>query len=160
MTTTATPPTDTAASDKIRSEKSNTRRAMIGSYIVLLFFSILYIGPLLMLINTSLKTLPEFFQDPIGLASSLNFDNFVEAWDLANFPQYMANSALYTFTATAIFIATSLFSSDCTSGCDSLMENQRDSIAGRSPRKSMNALSRCSSNSARYAPGSETVQRS
>ena len=109
MTTTATPPTDTAASDRIRSEKSNTRRAMIGSYVVLLFFSILYIGPLLMLINTSFKTLPEFFQDPIGLANSINFDNFTEAWELASFPQYMINSVIYAAVATVIFIITSVF---------------------------------------------------
>ena len=109
MTTTQTPPTTEATSDKATSESKNSRRALIASYVVLLLFSILYIGPLLMLINTAFKTLPEFFQNPIGLASSLNFDNFIEAWDLANFPQYMVNSIIYAAVATVIFVITSVF---------------------------------------------------
>ena len=85
------------------------RRATIASYIVLFAFSILYIGPLLMLINTAFKTLPEFYKDPIGLASSFNFSNFTEAWDLANFPRYMFNSMIYAAVATTVFVITSVF---------------------------------------------------
>ncbi len=79
------------------------------SYFVLGLFSVFYLWPLFMLINTALKSLPEYLKDPAGLAPEPTLSNFSEAWELANFPQYMANSALYTFTATAIFIATSLF---------------------------------------------------
>ena len=50
-----------------------------------------------------------FYQDPIGLASSFNFDNFTEAWELANFPQYMINSIIYAAVATTIFVVTSVF---------------------------------------------------
>jgi raffinose/stachyose/melibiose transport system permease protein len=91
------------------SERRNTRRALIASYVVLAFFSILYIGPLLMLVNTAFKTLPEFYKDPIGLASSFNFENFTEAWELANFPRYMVNSIIYAAVATTIFVITSVF---------------------------------------------------
>jgi len=87
----------------------NARWGLIGSYVVLLLVSLLYIGPLLMLVNTAFKTLPEFYQDPIGLASSFNFDNFTEAWELANFPQYMFNSIIYATVATVIFVITSVF---------------------------------------------------
>lgn len=79
------------------------------SYAILIVFSILYIGPLFMLINASLKPLSEFFKDPISPVSSINFDNYTKAWDLANFPRYMLNSALYTAVATAIFVFTSVF---------------------------------------------------
>jgi raffinose/stachyose/melibiose transport system permease protein len=82
---------------------------LIASYVVLALFSVLYIGPLLMLVNTAFKTLPEFYQVPIGLASSFNFDNFTEAWELANFPQYMINSIIYASVATVIFVITSVF---------------------------------------------------
>ena len=111
MTTTAPSSSTTEALEPIRtpSERRNTRRALILSYVVLLFFSILYIGPLLMLINTAFKTLPEFYQDPIGLAQSFNFDNFTEAWELANFPRYMINSIIYAAVATTIFVITSVF---------------------------------------------------
>ena len=107
MTTTATPPT-TDSIDAVSGTR-RARRAKIASYVVLLLFSVLYIGPLLMLVNTAFKTLPEFYQDPIGLASNFNFDNFTEAWELANFPQYMINSIIYAAVATAIFVVTSVF---------------------------------------------------
>ena len=91
------------------SASARSRWLKIGSYAILGFFSIFYIWPLFMLINTSLRPFTEYLQDPGGLASEPSLANFSEAWELANFPQYMLNSALYTTTATAIFIATSLF---------------------------------------------------
>ncbi len=81
----------------------------IASYVALGLFSILYIAPLFMLVNASFKPLSEFFRDPISLASSINFDNYTKAWELANFPRYMVNSALYTAVATAVFVVTSVF---------------------------------------------------
>ncbi len=81
----------------------------VASYVFLGLFSILYIAPLFMLVNASFKPLSEFFKDPIGLASSFSFDNYVKAWDLANFPRYMINSAIYTAIATTIFVFTTLF---------------------------------------------------
>lgn len=107
MTTTTTPPTTRRL--KVPSVKKGSRRGLIASYVVLLFFSVLYIGPLLMLVNTAFKTLPEFYQNPIGLASGFNFENFTEAWRLANFPQYMINSIIYAGVATVIFVVTSVF---------------------------------------------------
>ena len=106
-TTTARSQTDT--SSHTPSGKRNARWAMAGSYAVLFVVALLYIGPLLMLINTAFKTLPEFYQNPVGLASSFNLDNFTEAWELANFPQYMINSIIYAAVATTIFVITSVF---------------------------------------------------
>ena len=79
------------------------------SYLILLIFAVLYIGPMFMLVNTSFKTLGDFFKDATALPTSLNFDNFVEAWEKANFPTYLVNSAIYTFSATAIYVITSVF---------------------------------------------------
>lgn len=81
----------------------------VASYVVLALFSILYLAPLFMLVNSSFKPLADFFRDPIGLASSINFDNYTKAWELANFPRYMLNSLFYTAVATAIFVVTTLF---------------------------------------------------
>lgn len=83
--------------------------AKLGSYLILLVFAAIYIGPLLMLVNTSFKTLSEFFRDATGLPQGLNFDNYIQAWNQANFPGYMLNSALYTAVATTIFVLTSVF---------------------------------------------------
>ena len=79
------------------------------SYAILAVFTILYITPLAMLINASFKSLSEFFRDPIGLVSGLNFDNYSSAWERANFSRYMLNSVLYTVVATTIFVITSVF---------------------------------------------------
>ena len=102
---------DTRFKKIVGTESASTRSRWlkIGSYAILGSFSIFYIWPLFMLINTSLRPFTEYLQDPGGLASDPSLANFSEAWELANFPQYMLNSALYTATATAIFIATSLF---------------------------------------------------
>lgn len=97
------------ALDETRSMTARSRTVKIASYVVLSVFSVFYIWPLFMLINTSLRPLREYLKDPAGLATSPSLTNFTDAWELANFPQYMLNSVIYTATATAIFVATSLF---------------------------------------------------
>jgi raffinose/stachyose/melibiose transport system permease protein len=81
----------------------------IGSYAVLVLFAIIYLGPLLMLVNTSLKTTPSFMKDPLAVASEFRVQNFVEAWNKANFPKYLVNSLLYTVGGTVIFTLTAVF---------------------------------------------------
>jgi raffinose/stachyose/melibiose transport system permease protein len=79
------------------------------SYAVLIIFAIIYAGPLLMLVNTSLKTLPEFMKSATSLVTSFKFDNFVDAWEKANFPRYLTNTILYTVSATLVYIVTAIF---------------------------------------------------
>lgn len=81
----------------------------IGSYTVLFFLALLYLGPLLMLVNTSLKTMPTFMKDATGLAVEFHTKNFIDAWNKANFPKYLLNTLLYTFAATSIYIITAVF---------------------------------------------------
>ncbi len=82
---------------------------MIGSYVILVFFAVLYAGPLLMLVNTALKTMPMFMKDATGLATEFHVQNFVDAWNKASFPKYLLNTVLYTVSATAIYILTAIF---------------------------------------------------
>jgi raffinose/stachyose/melibiose transport system permease protein len=81
----------------------------IASYVFLTLLLIAYLGPLLMLVNTSLKTMPEFMKDATSLASGLNFKNFADAWEKANFPKYLLNSLIYTASATLIYVLTAVF---------------------------------------------------
>jgi raffinose/stachyose/melibiose transport system permease protein len=81
----------------------------IGSYAVLLFFAVLYLGPLLMLVNTSLKTMPSFMKDATAPAAEFHVQNFSDAWEKASFPKYLLNSILYTASATSIYIITAVF---------------------------------------------------
>ncbi|MDE0515658.1 MAG: carbohydrate ABC transporter permease [Acidimicrobiaceae bacterium] len=84
------------------------RRQKLASYVILLVFAVLYIGPLLMLVTTAFKTLPEFFQNPTGMPESLRFENFTEAWNEAQFARYLINSVVYTTVATAVCVVTSV----------------------------------------------------
>jgi len=92
-----------------RSEMWRSRRTRLFSYGLLLLFAAFYVGPLLMLVSTSLKSLPEFFRNPTGLPEAASLDNFSRAWELANFPRYLVNSAIYTAVATALFVTMSIF---------------------------------------------------
>jgi raffinose/stachyose/melibiose transport system permease protein len=81
----------------------------IGAYALLGVFAIVYLGPLLMLVTTSLKTMPEFMKSATALPTALHFENFVEAWNKANFPRYMLNTLIYTVSATAIYVVSAVF---------------------------------------------------
>lgn len=96
-----------------KTEKSNERHPIkwgrIASYAALIIFAVIYAGPLLMLLNTAFKTMPEFMKSATSPITSLNFQNFIEAWNKANFPRYLTNSLIYTVSATLIFIITAIF---------------------------------------------------
>ena len=81
----------------------------IATYAVLIIFAVVYAGPLLMLVNTAFKTLPEFMKSATSPVTSFNFNNFVEAWNKANFPRYLTNSLVYTVSSTLIFVVTAIF---------------------------------------------------
>jgi raffinose/stachyose/melibiose transport system permease protein len=91
------------------SASARSRRVKALSYLVLGILAVFYLWPLFMLLITSLKPLTEYLRDPAGLPAAPSLANFAEAWELANFPQYLLNSAFYTATATLIFIVSSLF---------------------------------------------------
>jgi len=79
------------------------------AYAILLIFTVIYLGPLLLLVSTALKTSREFNIDVIALPKTLNFENFTEAWEKANFASYLLNSVFYATTATTIYVITAVF---------------------------------------------------
>jgi raffinose/stachyose/melibiose transport system permease protein len=81
----------------------------IVSYLILLIFAAIYLGPLLMLLSTSLKTMPDFMKNATSLPATLNFENYAIAWEKANFPRYLTNTILYTVSATVIYLVTAVF---------------------------------------------------
>jgi len=96
----------------VRSDSGARRRRIVrkvASYAILLFFALIYVGPLLILIFASMKTLPEFFADPTGLPESFELANFGDAWELANFPRFLLNSLIYTVVGTTLFVTMSVF---------------------------------------------------
>jgi raffinose/stachyose/melibiose transport system permease protein len=83
--------------------------ARLAAYVVLIALSVIYLAPMAMLVITSFKTLPEFTRDAISLPKSIGIDNFVEAWNKANFARYLVNTALYTAVSTVIFVISGTF---------------------------------------------------
>lgn len=81
----------------------------VATYAFLIFIALLYAGPLLMLVNTSFRTMPEFMRDAVGIANNINLKNFVDAWNKANFPRYLTNSLIYTVSATVVYVLTAVF---------------------------------------------------
>jgi raffinose/stachyose/melibiose transport system permease protein len=93
----------------ITKTRSPIKWGRIASYAVLVLFAIIYAGPLLMLVNTAFKTLPEFMKSATSPVASINFENFAEAWTEANFPRYLTNSLIYTVSATLVYVVTAIF---------------------------------------------------
>jgi raffinose/stachyose/melibiose transport system permease protein len=97
----------------IRRDDAGARRRTIvrrtASYLILILFACFYVGPLLILVTASMKSLPEFFKNPTGLPESVDFANFAEAWELASFPKFLVNSVIYTTIATFLFVVMSVF---------------------------------------------------
>ena len=101
-----------AITSKSLSKQQATRHINWGpivSYLILLFFAVVYLGPLLMLLSTSLKTMPDFMKNATALPATLNFQNYLDAWEKANFPRYLTNTILYTVSATVIYVVTGVF---------------------------------------------------
>jgi raffinose/stachyose/melibiose transport system permease protein len=98
---------------KIETQKTRRRfrlsARVIASYTILLILTAVYLGPLAMLVNTSFMSQREFNRNATSLPETIRFDNFTEAWEKANFSQYLVNSAIYATIATLIFVFTAVF---------------------------------------------------
>ena len=81
----------------------------LAAYAILILITIAYLGPMLMLVLTAFKTLPEFTKDATALPTSISLDNFFEAWDKANFPRYLLNTVIYTIASTVVFVVSGTF---------------------------------------------------
>jgi raffinose/stachyose/melibiose transport system permease protein len=71
--------------------------AIVGkllAYLVIVVFSLVVAYPLLAVLFDSFKTSVQFFNDPWGLPTSLDFSNYQYAWNVAHIPRFMLNSAI------------------------------------------------------------------
>jgi len=68
---------------------------------------IVFLFPLLYLLNTALKSPQAFAADPVGFATDPQWGNFLDAWNQGNFGAYIFNSVLYTLVGAGLgtFIA-------------------------------------------------------
>jgi raffinose/stachyose/melibiose transport system permease protein len=83
--------------------------ARIGALAVLIVAAAVYLGPMLTVLNVSLKSRQEFNLDPTSITTTAHLENFANAWNKASFPLYLRNTVLYTVMATGIYILTAVF---------------------------------------------------
>lgn len=77
-------------------------------YGILAVVVVIYLYPLVYLLNTALKSDAEFIRNPTGIVTSPQLSNFVTAWQKGNFAAYLLNSVLYSFVAAGVGTLTSL----------------------------------------------------
>lgn len=77
-------------------------RFPIGAYVCVAILLIVFIFPILYLLNTALKSNAEFISDPVGLVTNPQWGNFLQAWNQGNFGSYILNSVLYTVAGSLI----------------------------------------------------------
>ncbi|MFE0557352.1 carbohydrate ABC transporter permease [Paenibacillus sp. FSL W8-0187] len=87
----------------------NSKTTQILSYAVIGMLLILYVVPLLLVFNVSLKSFNEYLLNPIGIVQNMEWGNYTQAWSEGNFAGYFANSLIYTVSATVLTIIVSLF---------------------------------------------------
>lgn len=82
------------------------RRAGKGLlYIILGVAALVWIYPFIWMISASFKTQSEFFGNGLKLLSeNPTFDNFIRAWENANFSQYFINTVIVTVFSVAIVL--------------------------------------------------------
>lgn len=72
--------------------------------VVLLFFSLSCIFPVIWMIYSSFKTNKEFNNNILSLPSKLRLDNYISAWVRSHFGIYVQNSFLYAIISMAIIL--------------------------------------------------------
>jgi raffinose/stachyose/melibiose transport system permease protein len=80
----------------------------VAAYAILLILTAVYLGPLAMLVNTSFMTQRQFNRNATSIPETFQLENFAEAWEQANFSQYLTNTAFYAAAATTIYVLTAV----------------------------------------------------
>ncbi len=91
------------------SARTRASRTRVLSYVPVALIVLAYALPLVYLVNTALKSTEDFNRDPNGLTTTLEFGNFVTAWQSGNFGAFFLNSVLYTIAAAGLGTLASLF---------------------------------------------------
>jgi len=86
---------------------NRSRTLTILTYLLLILGALLSLVPFVWMISTSLKTIGEALGASF-FPSELHFENYIEAWDRANFSQYFLNSIKITAISLAGSVSISI----------------------------------------------------
>ena len=74
----------------------------VPAYVVMGFFALLTIVPLIWLVYTSMKPHPEIVRNIFALPESFHIENYITAWERAQLGILFLNSIVYTVSATVL----------------------------------------------------------
>jgi raffinose/stachyose/melibiose transport system permease protein len=74
-------------------------------YLTLILFALINAYPIVWMVMNSVKTANEFALDRIGLPDTITFQNYVDAWNTANFGAYFLNSIVVSIIAVVLTVA-------------------------------------------------------
>lgn len=77
------------------------------SYFVFGLYTVLTIYPLFWLFTSAFKTNYEIQTNPLALPVTLEWTNFIQAWEFANLGTLFTNSVIYTASSTILVLLTS-----------------------------------------------------
>lgn len=78
-------------------------------YSSLCLILLVFLAPLLIVLNTSLKTETEFIRNTVSITSSFHIQNFATAWTKAKIGFYIVNSLIYVATVDIVSITMAIF---------------------------------------------------
>src|SRR6202050_1022463 len=76
--------------------------------VLALFIAIVWVGPFLLMVVTSIKPNAEFLRGPFAFPLAPNFDAYRKVWAGLDFPTLLGNSALYSATGAALAVILAL----------------------------------------------------
>lgn len=88
--------------------KDNSKFFKIFIYFCLVVMALSILIPVIWVFMSSLKTNPEFYQNPWKLPASFYLENFKDAWQAANMGEFFLNSVIVTFLGLAILLIIAL----------------------------------------------------
>jgi len=91
--------------------KRKRHASLFLSYMVLVLASLAIIGPLFIMMFTSIKSNEDFITNPIGLPDTFYWRNYVSAWINGGLLSNASNSLILTSASVAAIIATSALAS-------------------------------------------------
>jgi N-acetylglucosamine transport system permease protein len=93
-----------AAAEPARQSQVPTSEKVFGgvSHTVLVLWSLIVVLPLLWTLMTSFKTTNQIFSSPFSLPTSLNFQNYVNAWTTAGIGSYFLNTIIVVGSALVL----------------------------------------------------------
>ena len=92
---------------QLRRSSPRRRAGLAIQHVVLAALSLLWLGPVVLIVSTSLKTTQDVRVNPFGLFTSFSLENFSKAWVGGQFSDYVLNSILLTLPSTALILVLS-----------------------------------------------------